>query len=675
MGNRRLNLALPLALFAAASCEVVDKVQPTPVAEFGLWEDSAGDVQNPMLARLCTDVWNWSLANDPLWATYLGDPRYHGELPNLSERARANDVEQLGLFRERLDELRMENMSALDLEVASFLDGRLAAEKSVRELELGWTVDPLSGPLVRLLNVVQVQPVRTARERGDVLARWAAIPGYLREASATARLGAIEGRISNKTAIEKQLEHLDAFLAQDPMDSPFVALATGGGRWVTLPKDGNLARVAHEELGDSRDQRDLALLNLHISDPTRVAAGTRVLIPLAGDPLDAKTRGEFLSEALEVVEAEVYPAVSAYRDTLGSLLPRARSDDKPGLSALADGAQTYRTLIAYHTSLPLAEADPAAIHEFGLAEVQSIRAELAEVGQRVFGTSDVADIQARLRSDPAMHFTSGDEIVAKADSSLRRAQSRLPGFFGLRPRAACSVRAIPAHEAENSTVAYYDAPEANGNRPGIYYVNTSKPTTRTRYEAEVLAFHESIPGHHLQIAIAQELQGLPLCVRHGGWTAFIEGWALYVERLAEEMGLYSGDVDRLGMLSFDAWRASRLVVDTGLHAMGWSRAQAIEYLNANTLLAPNNIENEVDRYIAWPGQALAYKIGSREIHDLRDEAQSALGARFSYPAFHDAVLKHGAVSLAGLRENVRAWIRSEGGTPEEPAIEASARAR
>jgi uncharacterized protein (DUF885 family) len=190
-------------------------------------------------------------------------------------------------------------------------------------------------------------------------------------------------------------------------------------------------------------------------------------------------------------------------------------------------------------------------------------------------------------------------------------------------------------------------------------INTYKPETRPRYEAEALAFHEAIPGHHLQIAIAQELQGIPEFRKYEGVTAFVEGWALYTERLSDEMGLYSSDIDRIGMLSYDAWRACRLVVDTGIHAMGWSRERAIEYMFENSVLARNNIENEVDRYIAWPGQALAYKCGQLEILALRDQAKQRLGDRFDIRRFHDAVLKNGAIALPILRQQIEAWIAAE----------------
>jgi uncharacterized protein (DUF885 family) len=211
---------------------------------------------------------------------------------------------------------------------------------------------------------------------------------------------------------------------------------------------------------------------------------------------------------------------------------------------------------------------------------------------------------------------------------------------------------MAAHEEEHSTIAYYRDPAADGSRPGRYYVNRSHPETRPRYEAEALAYHEAVPGHHLQVALAQELAGLPAFRRHAVTTAYVEGWGLYAERLADEMGLYSGGLDRIGIASFDAWRASRLVVDTGMHAFGWSRSRAIAFMTQHTALGTNNIANEVDRYIVWPGQALAYKIGQLEILRLRDEARARQGDRFDIRRFHDAVLEPGALPLDVLRRVV-----------------------
>lgn len=283
---------------------------------------------------------------------------------------------------------------------------------------------------------------------------------------------------------------------------------------------------------------------------------------------------------------------------------------------------------------------------------------MVELGEKVFGTRDRKQILQRLRTDPALYFSSRDEVAAKAESALSKAKATIPKWFGRLPKANCEVVRMEEHEEKHSTIAYYRQPAADGSRPGRYYINTSAPETRPRYEAEALAYHESIPGHHLQIAIAQELEGIPEFRKHSGVTAFVEGWGLYTERLSDEMGLYSSDLDRIGVLSYDSWRACRLVVDTGMHAMGWTRAQAIDFMLENSALAKNNVVNEVDRYIAWPGQALAYKTGQLEMTRLRQEAMARLGGRFDMRKFHDALLCNGAVPLEALRQVIHGHVEN-----------------
>ena len=374
----------------------------------------------------------------------------------------------------------------------------------------------------------------------------------------------------------------------------------------------------------------------------------------AHDDWSADDRARFQTDLAAAVDEVVRPALVRYKVFLrDSILPSARHPEMAGLAAMPGGLGTYRKLVRVHTSL---DKLPTELHQLGLDEIKRIRAETSALGQKVLGTSDFVEIQRRLRKDPAMQFKTEQEIEDKARATLARAKAAIPKWFGMLPKADCEVKVMGMHEAPFSTIAYYRQPAADGSRPGYYMINTYKPKTRPRYEAEALAFHESIPGHHLQIAIAQELTGLPEFRKHQGVTAFVEGWGLYAERLADDMGLYTDDLDRLGMLSYDAWRASRLVVDTGMHALGWSRQQAIDYMTANTLLAENNIVNEVDRYLVNPGQALAYKCGQLEILRLRDEAKRRLGDRFDIRAFHDAVLRNGAVALPVLRQQVELYI-------------------
>lgn len=300
--------------------------------------------------------------------------------------------------------------------------------------------------------------------------------------------------------------------------------------------------------------------------------------------------------------------------------------------------------------------DPGEIHQIGLDEIASLEDEYRQLGDDVLGTTDLVEIYERLRSDPALRFETPEQVQEQAERATARANESTPDWFGRLPVADCVVQPIPEPGAKEAPLAYYLPPADDGSRPGIFFINLTEPSTRTRYESEALAFHEGVPGHHFQLAIAQELEGLPAFRRNGLVTVYVEGWGLYCERLADEMGLYSSDLERLGILSFDSWRAGRLVVDTGLHALGWSRQQAIDYLLENSPQAPNNIENEVDRYIGYTGQALAYKIGQREIFRLRDEAKRTMGDRFDIKGFHDTVLGSGPMPLDLLAELVSEWV-------------------
>jgi uncharacterized protein (DUF885 family) len=362
----------------------------------------------------------------------------------------------------------------------------------------------------------------------------------------------------------------------------------------------------------------------------------------------------------DAISAHLRPALTRYRDALqAELIPAARGDDAPGLAGLnvpqAERDACYQALIQRHTTLALSPED---LHQTGLRELARIHGEMRVIGARALGVWDRAALFARLRTDPALHFHTGSEIVASAEAALRAAEAAVPRVFSTLPQTPCVVAEIPEFEAPYTTIAYYRQPDPTGGKPGEYFVNTYAPESRPTFEARALAFHESVPGHHLQIARAYELPDTPAFLRFEGATAFVEGWALYSERLADELGLYPSDLDRLGMLSFDTWRAARLVVDTGVHHLGWSREQAVQFMLENTPLAENNVRNEVDRYITWPGQALAYKTGQLEILALRAEAQAALGPRFDLAGFHEAVLGAGAVSLPVLRARVEAWVAS-----------------
>lgn len=554
-------------------------------------------VHDPALRALLHDHWEWLLARWPTWATRLGDHRYDDRLEDISPAALAADRAAREGFAARAAAVR----AAADGGARLDPEDRVTLELFEGELATALAADTAHaeewGLSARNNPLVTLgglaELVGTGAPLEPYVARLRAFPRYVTDETANLRAGIANGRTPDRAAVDVVIAQLDE------------ALRKPASEWS--------------------------------------AAG-----PVSGEVAPA-----LRAAVLAALDEGAIPALRTYQAFLADeLRPAARGEDRAGMWALPDGARGYAALAERETSLAL---PPEEIHAIGLRELAGIHAEMRALGATLFGTSDLAAIFTRLREDPALRFTAEDEVEAKAASALAAARAAIPAWFGRLPVAECGVRRVPAHEAPYTTIAYY-WPAVPGQEPGYYYVNTHAPETRPRFEAEVLAFHESIPGHHLQIAIAQELPALPAFRRHLGTTAYVEGWALYTERLADEMGLYSGDLDRMGMLSFDSWRAARLVVDTGIHALRWTRAEAVRFFLENTPLAANNVANEVDRYITWPGQALAYKLGQIELRALRKEAEAALGARFSLPGFHDVVLGGGAVTLPVLRRRVEAWV-------------------
>jgi uncharacterized protein (DUF885 family) len=527
------------------------------------------------------------------WDAWLGQhPTFATAIGDrrFDDRLEDNSPAARDAWRTQLDSFEQRLAEIGDDSVtASALKEAMVADGGHLEADLeAFNVDPMDGPQVALLNIPSYQVIRSADEADGLLARWRDMPRYLDQAGDNLRRGAAEGRIGVAALCTKVIDELDELLARPDTDWPLLDPAT---EWPDL-REGLLA----------------------------------------------------------VTGEEIRPAFERYRAVIADeIAPKARSDDAPGLMHLPGGAEAYRLLVRAHTSLALS---PEEIHEIGLEEIRRIDAEFTELGARLLGTNGLQPTLTALREDPALHFETREEIREVAEASLARANDAIGEWFGRLPKARCEVVAMPAHEEKHSTIAYYRDPAADGSRPGQYFVNTYAPETRPRYEAETLAFHESVPGHHLQIAIAQELDGLPAFRRFNGTTAYIEGWGLYTERLSQEMGLLSDEVAGFGVLSFDAWRALRLVVDTGMHALGWSRQRAIDFMVEHSALGENNVANEVDRYIAYAGQALAYKLGQLEILALRSEARERQGDRFDIRRFHDAVLSEGALPLPVLRQVV-----------------------
>lgn len=570
------------------------------------------------LRELAREFWKATLEANPVQATLSGYPGYDDRMPDVSPEARAR-------FEARLRELRDQVVTRVpeaDLDTAErvtrgLLLGELENELAVSVCQLeDWSVDPRDGPQVSYLDLATLQSVATPKDAAALLQRWRAMPKTLAQISANLRHGLETRKTSAKSEVTRVARQLDELLAKPTAEWPLVTPAqrANGASWA----------------------------------PAESA--------------------RFREELSTVVEQEIRPAFVRYQRLIkAEILPKARGDADVGISKLPAGAACYSALAKAHTSLSI---DPAHVHQLGLDELKRIRGAMEALGPAAFGLADFAQIQRRLRGkDRALFFTTRAEVEDSARAALARAAAAMPQFLGHLPKTPCVVKAIEPHAEKDSPIAYYREPAIDGSRPGTYYVNTYAPETRPRFDAEALAFHEAIPGHHVQIAIAQELENVPDFQRNLGVTAFVEGWGLYAEGLADELGLYSTPQARMGRLAMEAWRAARLVVDTGLHARGWSRRQAVKFMTEHTTNAPNDIENEVDRYIGWPGQALAYKLGELELLKLRAHAKQRLGARFDLRRFHDFVLGQGAISLPVLGTELDLWLDAEAkaASPSAPA--------
>ncbi len=366
---------------------------------------------------------------------------------------------------------------------------------------------------------------------------------------------------------------------------------------------------------------------------------------------------EFLAAQDDLLRDVVAPALRTYRQLLqDELLPAGRSDEQPGLCWLPGGELFYQKAISYSTSTSMS---PEELHQLGLKIMEQINHRFAEIGSRLWSTRDVGEIHHQIRTDAKLRYSSRDEMIEMAIAAVRRAEAAAPLWFGVVPKLACEVEPVPAAMELGSPPAYYYKGSLDGTRRGTYFLNTNEPTQRFRYLAEAVAFHEAVPGHHFQLTIAQDA-GTHLVHQLFGDVTTAEGWGLYSEHLADEMGLYSDDVTKIGLVCTDAWRSARLVIDTGLHALGWTRAQAIEWMTRHVPISDVEIVNEVDRYIATPGQALSYMVGRLEIERLRRESTEAFGERFNVRDFHDMILASGPVPPPALAAAVNRWINAAG---------------
>ena len=420
-------------------------------------------------------------------------------------------------------------------------------------------------------------------------------------------------------------------------------------RWSRLPKyvDIEIANLRDGlKAGYSAPKRNVRLVVDQMN--------TLIRSPLADSPFDSPSvrdkTPEFQNAFDTLVKEQIVPAFTRYRDFLErEYLPAAR--DAVGVSANPNGAACYDASVRYHSSMPVAAAQ---VHETGLQQIDRLTAEMSAIAQRSFHTTDVPRLLQRLRTDKKYLFKNRADLIAYSQAALERAKAAMHDWFGLLPKADVVIQPYPKFR-EKSGPNEYNPPAEDGSRPAVFFINAYMAETKSRAPAESTAFHETIPGHHLQGAIALERKEIHPLGRYVFNSGYVEGWALYTERLADEMKLYSSDLDRLGMLSSQALRATRLVVDSALHTMHWSREQAIDYMLAHTAEPKDDVVSEIDRYIIYPGQATAYMLGQLEIQKMRDDAKQTMGQRFDIKGFHDRVLEDGGVPVTFLQEKIRAW--------------------
>ena len=467
----------------------------------------------------------------------------------------------------------------------------------VCRLEL-WPVS--SGPTgwqAGYANLAALQPVGTETLRAQAVERTAGLARYLEVEIANLRAGVREGYTAPRVIVEAVIRQLDGLLDAPTDSSPFLSPA----------------------------RRDSA--------------------------------PGFAADLAQTIARQLDPAVRHYRSYLADeYLAAARS--REGVSANPRGAECSRAAVRRYSTLDLPSEE---VFAAGEREIAAIREQMLALAKRSFGTSDLPALLQRLREDPAFTYRTREEVVQVSTAAIERARQASPQWFGLLPKAPVEIRQHPEFRQREGAVAQYSAAAEDGSRPGIFWISTYRPEVIPRAYGEATAFHEGIPGHHLQVAIAQERVGAHPMSRYFGFSGFSEGWALYSEVLADEMGLYSNDVARMGLLASQAWRAARLVLDAGIHARGWTREQAVEYLGRTTTMSPVQLQGEVDRYISWPGQATAYMLGNLEIRRLRNEAERRLGDRFDIREFHDQVLGNGGVTLPMLREQIEAWVERRPG--------------
>ena len=562
----------------------------------------ATDAADEAVGKAIAEHWAWSLDNYPEMRLGYGDRSGNASWTDISLASEARRQEALSAFSQQLGAIEPASLSSEVRLNRSMLLREINDERAAYEQGLHlMPINMRSGPQ-HAHGMAERLPFNSEQDYRDWLTRLRALPDRLQQYQQLLTEGMAKDRVQAVIIIQRVPEQIERVVTATPEASPFYK--------------------AFAEISDNID------------------------------PAVAKA---LQTEAKTVITDQLNPAYLAFRAFIkDSYLPASRPE--PGIGSLEGGKAAYRFLVQHFTTTDLS---PEAIHQIGLDEVARIRGEMEGVIAEVGFDGELAAFNDFLRTAPQFYYDTPEELLEGYQAVAKRLDPELVKLFGKLPRIPYGVRPIPDEIAPDTTTAYYMPPTPDGKRPGWYYVNLYKPEVRPKFEMEVLSVHESVPGHHLQIALAGELTDLPEFRRRSGVTAFVEGWGLYSERLGYDMGLYQDPYSRYGQLVYDMWRAVRLVVDTGIHYFGWSRERAINFFLANAAKTEADIVNEIDRYIGWPGQALAYKIGQLKMLELRENAEIALGTAFDIRSFHDHLLGAGAIPLDALEARMTQWINTQ----------------
>jgi uncharacterized protein (DUF885 family) len=599
-------------LFAQGVAAFILLLYPSIIS--GQTSETSANTANNEVGRFrafLEDVWGRWMRDYPEWATLVG---YPGQNRRWTDRSAAGYEARVKHLHESLDAMQKVRRDSLPANEQLNYDLYLKVLKGSEEsLQYGGSPMHATGnrwiPITQMDGVQQepaallaLMPHQTVADYEDILARLESLPEVIEQTMALMKEGVQLGYTPPKITIRDVPKQVEGLTPSDPMES--------------------------------------ALLQAFKEFP-----------PAISEP----DRAKLIDRAKQIYTTREVPAYRKLHDYLVSTyIPACR--ESIAASALPNGAAAYAFNVRWHTTTQLT---PAQIHEIGVSEVKRIRAEMDKVIQSTGFKGNFREFTEFLRTDPRFFYDNAEDLVNGYRIIVKKIDPELAHEFGKLPRLPYGVVVIPAFSAPSQTTAYYQLGSPRAGRPGSYFVNTYNLKARPKWEMEALSLHESVPGHHLQLALAQELEGVPEFRRHVDYTAFVEGWGLYAESLGEELGMYKDPYSTFGQLTYEMWRAVRLVVDTGMHSMGWTRQQAIDFFRENTSKTDQDITVEVDRYIVWPGQALAYKIGQLKIRELRKKAEKELGVRFNVRAFHDAVLEQGGVPLDLLETHVNEWIEKQ----------------